>query len=978
MLQGSSMMLDKKILNFISKLGLDKKNFYTIDKLHLSSLNKDLIARLIKLNVDAVYLFADNPTLLFKFSQNYDEQDIQNTLMKSWNFDKAPILFYVTDTDIVIYNTFIFPKEGKLQRNILGNENELSQFHINKLTDETFWENQKAIFQNKNRINKHLLQNIIDAKKVLIQQKLEEEYIHNIIGRSLFLRYVIDRGIISLRLFGDYNCVEDIFLSKTDLYSAFEKIKVYFNGDLFPLSDNEYVSIEDIHLATLHMLFSGGEISSGQQSLFSYYDFSIIPVELISNIYERFLHDGNNSAQSHYTPSATVDLVFEQLLGTSKLQQNKIKILDPSCGSGVFLVTFLKKYFERDLTHLTPEIIFDFIESSLFGIDIDEDAIKITIFSIYITVLEFFDKTFIQEHDFLFPNLLEKNFFVGDFFDTEASYNKDLDTFDFIVGNPPWGKVKESLHLYMSYCEINSFEISDKQIAQAFMYRVNDFMERDTLTALVIPSKIFYNTDASSFRDNFLSLFDIKAIIEMSLERKKTFNKAIHPSAIMFYTKQQDENNIFTHLTLNPSIFYDLFKMFIFSEENLKTVSQKDIMSKHWMWKPLLYGSQLDIDFIKRLKRKFSTLKEFINDEGTSIGAGCIYMENKGERPLPKNIYSNYKLLLTNRHENSFYLNNVNLDSCEPIHNVYKKNKFYDKGSINNYKGPHLLIKRGVSSNGLVVGVTEEDCIFRNSVYGIHHEDKNYLYFLASLYNSNIYKYFSFMTSASWGVERPEVLMAEHRQLPIPLNINPSTIYKLSHLYTLLQDLTVVGENIGGLFSNNEKKIQQCYKKINKIVNNEIFNLSELEIDLIDYGIKTYPQISENIANNYKVDKKIIKEYCSMFTHEISILNEKKKNIYTPYISINEQFIFMYFKANDTKNKELTWLKYFDADIKNILEASFDLSIESMTNDVAFKRKIFGMDGDNFYFIKPNQTGIFHTLNARLDAKSFVKYWITK
>ena len=86
----------------------------------------------------------------------------------------------------------------------------------------------------------------------------------------------------------------------------------------------------------------------------------------------------------------------------------------------------------------------------------------------------------------------------------------------------------------------------------------------------------------------------------------------------------------------------------------------------------------------------------------------------------------------------------------------------------------------------------------------------------------------------------------------------------------------------------------------------------------------------------------------------------------------------MYFKASKVETKELTWLKDFDSSISNILEASFDLSIEYMTNEVAFKRKIFGMDGDSFYFIKPNQNGIFHTLNACLDAKSFVKYWITK
>lgn len=971
-------MYTEKIIDFIDKLGLDKKNFYTTKTLHNSNITKDIEDKITKLNIDAVYLFDSNPTLLFKFSDNYDEQNIYESLLKSWNFDKAPILFYVTNTDILIYNTFIFPTKDNLQKNILGTTEHLEQYHLNKITNETFWESKKHIFQNKNRINQRLLKNIIDAKKILKSQGLEEQYIHNIIGRSLFLRYIIDRNILSIENFDlKLNSIEDIFLSKTNLFKSFETIKKYFNGDLFPIDKDESKTINKKHLETLHMLFSGGEISSGQQSLFSYYDFSIIPIELVSNIYERFLHDGDNDTQSHYTPSATVDLVLEQLFGTSKIKKNNIKIFDPSCGSGIFLVTFLKKYFTKDLDKLNHISIFKFIENSLFGIDIDADAVNITIFSIYITVLEFFDNNFISRNNFKFPHLLNKNFFVGDFFNLEATYNSKIKDIDFIVGNPPWGTIKQSLGLYTTYCNDRSLILQDKQIAQAFMYRVGDFMNTTTTTALVLPSKIFYN-NKKDFRHTFLKMFSVNAVIEMSLERKKTFNKAIHPSAIVFYENKSSEQNIFNHLTLHPSIFYDLFKMFIFSEENIKTVNQEEIYEEDWMWKPLLYGSQLDIDFIKRIKANFSTLNEYILHHDTNIGAGCIYLNSSKGTELPNEIYKNYKLLLTDKKNNTFYKNKINLHNNKTINKTVKQNKFYDKGSLNSYKAPHLLIKRGVSRNGLTVGIQNENCIFRNSVFGIHHENINILNFLAALYNSDFYTYISFMLSSSWGVERPEVLMAEHRQLPIPLNTSNQLILKLSNEYIKLQELTEITSELENLFAVNEEEIDLQISKINQIVNKEVFNLSSLEVDLVNYGVVTYPQISENIINNNKVSNSTTERYINKFVHEISILKPNMKNTYTPNISINEEFIFMYFKDSDEEVKKTIWLEKFNSNTKNLLDATFNLSLENITNDIAFKRKIFGIDGNNFYFIKPNKENVFHTLNARLDAQSYIKFRIMK
>lgn len=75
------------------------------------------------------------------------------------------------------------------------------------------------------------------------------------------------------------------------------------------------------------------------------YDFKIIPIELISNIYEAFLQDNNSkkNQKAIYTPLFLVDYMLNNTLDKKLKNNTACKILDPSCGSGVFLVESLRR-----------------------------------------------------------------------------------------------------------------------------------------------------------------------------------------------------------------------------------------------------------------------------------------------------------------------------------------------------------------------------------------------------------------------------------------------------------------------------------------------------------------------------------------------------------------------------------------------------------------------------------------------------------
>ena len=91
------------------------------------------------------------------------------------------------------------------------------------------------------------------------------------------------------------------------------------------------------------------------------------------------------------------------------------------------------------------DLLKSLLTNNIYGIDINEEAIDVTIFSLYLTVLDYKDPKSLLT--FTLPNLKGTNLFVCDFFDDEKLKGLKNCKFDFIIGNPTWGKVKKGLHL---------------------------------------------------------------------------------------------------------------------------------------------------------------------------------------------------------------------------------------------------------------------------------------------------------------------------------------------------------------------------------------------------------------------------------------------------------------------------------------------------------------------------------------------------
>ncbi|QOG03005.1 DNA methyltransferase [Flavobacterium sp. MDT1-60] len=776
----------------------------------------------------------NNPIILF-----FDKPDEEKTKeIPKWTFcfGQAPVVIINKDDrgPFDIYHGYKFESDHSYLLQSL--DDDINIFSLINLTLGKTWKTlYNRHFKNVPKVDKYLLNNIVDARRILIASdglQLYPKIANRLIGRLLFIRYLIDRRVEFTGqeyLEGNDKLTRQISLnemikSKDKLYRFFEYLNSRYSGDLFPLKEeevdqdtgeiytfyNEEENVTEDHLEVLYDLFSGSSFfKSGtsykgyvvQKSLFMVYDFEIIPVELISNIYENFigkeeenlnvvLENFNTTSKqydikAYYTPPFIVDYILSQTVSPhlEKSDTSNCKVLDPSCGSGIFLVETLRKIIEKEIQNsgspdimLSNERLWELIKNNIFGIDIDEDAIEITIFSLYITLLDY--KSPKEIEDFKFERLKHINLFGGkqyDFFNEEASFNEIFSreiALDFIIGNPPWGVVKMSCYeSYIKNRKLRAFdannikgltnvilpqlplEIGNNEISQAFLIRVSDFAINPNLKiALVVTGKSLYNSAATTkqWREYFLSNFVLSEILELSGVNNKIvggsqiFEGAKMAPAIFFYSlaKSTEEiiTNVVTHITVKPNRFFNYFRTIVIEKHDIKKILQRNFIPRlngyDWLWKVMLHGNVLDFYFMLRLK-SYRSIKELMNEYNLDYKGGLKIKDASVSKKKSTLEIRNFLFLNVEfKKEFQQYHTGCSMTWHETVEELLVKNRkgksernlIDSEGNVAYlpdpyyFKGEKLLVKKGLLANEnfkAVAAYGNEDIVFTSTVCSI-------------------------------------------------------------------------------------------------------------------------------------------------------------------------------------------------------------------------------------------------------------------
>ena len=965
------------IENLIDKLGYkESENLYYIS--NLDKIKKDFSSHIYRilvkeLNPYAIFCIENSqdrsntkiPFILFFDLNSVD--DFNSLNIKLWNA-QIPVVAFCSEENTIFYNGLYLNDKKLLQFK------DETNFSLLNISNEYFW---KKNFHKKNKNYKVLNQSLLNNIEY-ITQKIKDEYkitfATKLILRIIFIRFLIDRNVdLEYKYLSNneskYEKFYNIIKDRKKLYDLFKYLKYKFNGNLFELEEDENnTNIDDQVFILLERFISGNEeISKNQKSFFPLYDFNIIPTELISNIYEILLGSYNQKKdKAFYTPNYLVAYILNNTVSIFLSNKKECKILDPSCGSGIFLIESYRRIIEKNLPN---NGYFDNVEkleylfkNNIFGIDINPEAINVTIFSIYLIMFDYIEPKSLS--NVKLPNIINKNIYVSDFFFFFINKLKK-NNFDFILGNPPWG---ESGSKHLEYCKHNNYPYDNNEISRNFVYRAKEYSDKNTVCCFILPSKLLYNQDKTTeYRKWILTNTKIGKVIELSSIRKLIFNKATAPASIMIYHYTCDNvlDNKITHITVKENLFFKLFNSIFIEKNDIKYVKQSLLLNEDWVWKTLVYGTSFDVNIINKLYKNYISIKDILkNNKDIIYGAG-ISLEKKPRKSSKHLIGKPY--INSKEDINHFYIN-LNLNNkfnIEYLHRISNENLF-------NTPSSYCFIRRGIDTNNLKMRSVyhyfrnEEGIIFNASISAFKSciENDYRLLTLTGLFNSSFYSYMNLLKGSSLGIERELMNMKEVLSFPYPNKDYEEKIAK-----KVIEIQTCINNN----FFNSNEEIKSKTEELDNIIF-EAFDLKNNEFIkyVIDIQIDRLTK-KENI--NKQVKKTELKKYANYFINYFKPIYAKLDKYICITFYQNKYFTIFEIIESDIKVDEIKFEQISENDlIKNFF---IKISIDKISDLFFSIKNVMNFESNSFFIIKTNEYKNWHPACAIMDLSNVIDYAMT-
>jgi hypothetical protein len=974
-----------------------------------SGFSADINKKLELIKPDAFFVFNNQPFVLFFDLASIDDERKENEIHKQvWSFDNSPIVFIIKDVEIKVYNALNFEKQKGLEEIKLSETERNKKFSFWNLQSgeafKWFYEEHKNTVLKK-RVNQQLFENIKQTILILKNDfELKESLAKILVLRLIFIRYLIDRKIkIDTSFISGHEeniikrrrSLSELIANPKKLIAFFDYLNTRFNGVLFKDSNIELSSNQ---ANILSKLFNPDGVSVEDQiSLFSHFDFQydvfdfgIIPVELISGIYETLLDEETKNATSAvYTPPFLVDYILNQTVDEFFRENRSIsecKIFDPAMGSGIFLVQGLRRMIEQEkklnpnddnLTFGTK--IKEIAERNLFGIDINEEAINVACFSIYVALLDYQEPGNIDVYRF--PNLKGKNFFKAHFFDLtkkDVWHKIKKENVNFILGNPPWKSNNSPEHLiWLKHTKFDKI-VSDKQIAQSYLIRIKDFVRDESKIALIVTSKVFYNNQAKKFKTYFLENNIVSEIFDLSSVRHLVFENADNPGTVIFFKYKLPQinysfGNIVKHVSLKQNRFFSKFsKNLIFEKFDVKSLLQSHYLNNQWLFKVSLYGNTLDYVLLNRLNN-YSTIGSVFKKNKIKFSKGVF-------RGTPKKYYTELiDLPIIRRKE----FNRIITTYRSDFNKIKYESSFLEAGrTIDLFQGKKIILQKSVSVD-FKFSLVEFDCVFDSTVYGINFKkDNDLIYVFTSLLLSDLYVYYQYLTSSSWGIYIPEIYKEEHINFPY---IEPNESQK-NKIILLIDNLLkpykeFYKEYPDSIFQGDPSK--EILDEINAVIE-EIYQITGYEQDLIDYVLNVsryqFQESKQHLVSDFNNDdhrnkKLVLERYADVFVQEFEKIYDNEYiqvEIYSLDYFIAMNFVFLNEKPSE---KIIFPDKKTEKEVLNSLANSLSISqitdAKNSEQNLFIQKDIKGFEKNSFYIIKPPEYKCWHRAIAWYDIAEF-------
>jgi hypothetical protein len=758
-----------------------------------------------------------------------------------WNQGITPFLVVSLPEQVRVYTPFAYDEQDETVGHIetvndsmgLSNVAErLAFLRAESIDSGEIWRTKGAILKKDGRVDRVLLNSLRALSHQLVRQHgLKQDVAHALVGRFVYLHYLRERDILSDRwLAGVPVQAESIFSSDirlSDFRRLTEAVDERFSGRIFPINWNSSEAPNGAAVRAAARAFAGEEVDSAQIPLFRPFDFEYIPIELLSAIYEQFLHDeGEEGADqgAFYTSEPVADYLLAQMESVRPLGRG-MKVLDPCCGSGIFLVLAFRRLIEQELhrqgtEHLPPSELRRILTESIFGVERNAEACLVTEFSLILTLLSYIDPPELHRYtNFKFPTLHNEQVFEADFFSNKSGFwQKDL-RFDWIVGNPPWleldpkDKAEQPAIAWIEESNrIASAPVARFRTSEAFSWRVAERLAADGLVGLITQATSLTNDQSMPYRKAFFSRNTIYRVTNFSNLAYILFESAEEPAAtVVFSTRPFDNDHIvhFGPLVVNQAATAPIGKrkrtapwVITICESEIQMIEANEAArGEATTWKRALWGNSRDHRALARLRKLLpKTLGNVASERKWALNLGLQLRGDKGTRSDPneeiievlrrwdnadvaiKEVARSFGAL--NVVEPGQFSKAVGRLSVSPKWLV--KNRWGTYVRSGRYEGfkiiraPHLLIWNEFAA------FSDQDFIFRHPRVGLAgpRADTDWLKAVSIICTSSITAYFLFLDlSAGWGISRSTIDLGDARQIPMPA-LNSELVKKLARLHS--------------------------------------------------------------------------------------------------------------------------------------------------------------------------------------------------
>ncbi len=617
---------------------------------------------------------------------------------------------------------------------------------------------------------------------------------------------------------------------------------------MFALGEARDKRFEDTSLQLLRA-FLLGEIQAGQQPLFFWaYDFEVVPLALISSIYEQFYHDAqsraptepmpeedgesaeeeeagedgpyaekvagqaedgdqevgeaNRDAGTHYTPADLVHDALRRTLTPACLAL-KPKVLDPACGSGIFLVEAFRRIVRFEAQgrkrKLPPSELRNILRHRIAGVEVNVEAARVAAFSLYLALLDqqeppdiaaggplpYLMHTGIRDEEHfgilvvanafaltdderqeLTQRVTTKKVYKGRANDvnllaTAGNLDLPLGGFDVVVGNPPWQEAPSKSSVPRLWAASFKLPAGEGSYSQLFIHRALAMLRGSGRLGLLVGMKAFWNDRDTSraFRRHLLARAALKQIVNMSHVRRVFFAEAVAPFAFLLAENRPpspDERLVLWNARRARAV--ERLRSMASVPLDRRVVAQHDLTEADHLWKVYWWGGHHDATLVSRLGLE-RTLGEAV----------------KGVEPQPRYGWQRGGSAPSGKVAVLRELSNKAVEPFGPLRDAWflpppTGTKRDPDQRI--YGGQRLVIKRGVREpTGPVARLESKEFTFRHSFYCIplpHLSEDEAKLALGVLWSS-LGRYMLFMTAGSWGGWHNQVTAQDLLGVPVRL-----------------------------------------------------------------------------------------------------------------------------------------------------------------------------------------------------------------